>query len=106
MTRQSEPSKPKCKEPVVWAWKVQEIATTGTKKAIQAIILDEHPSIKSASWEVQYSNIIQDALRTDPMVQREVYERTAHFIDREKATARERAEAKLLTWLRIYADYP
>jgi hypothetical protein len=40
------------------------------------------------------------------MVQQEVYERTAHFIDRSKAAARARAEAKLLTWLRIYADYP
>ena len=106
MTQQLEPSKPKCKEPAVWSWQVQEIAAASANKAIQAIILDEHPSIKSASWEVQYRNIIQDALHTDPMVQREVYERTAHFIDRSKAPARGRAEAKLLTWLRIYADYP
>ena len=99
------PTKPKVKEPAVWSWSVQEIVATSANKAIQAIILEEHPSIKSASWAVQYRNILQDALRTDPALQQEVYERTAHFVDRVKAPAKERSEAKLLTWLRIYADY-
>jgi hypothetical protein len=105
-TKQTTPTKPKVKEPAVWSWEVQEMAASCANKAIQGIINEEHPSLQSASWRVQYTNIIQESLRTDPAVQREIYERVCHFVDRVSTTPRTRAEVKLLTWLRIYADYP
>ena len=101
-----QPNKPKVSVPAVWNNRVQDIASDAARKAIEIFIEDCYPTPKNATEMLQFRLTIHDAIEQNLIVKIVMYQLIVFLIDREKGNAKDRAEAKLLTWLRVFENNP
>lgn len=105
------PPRPDVREPASWTWAAQELVADAAHEAITGLLEDRHGDM-SSSQLLAASNEFQAELDADPETKREIYERTAATINRmvpktpsDKGIPVDRAEARLLLWLKIFDNY-
>jgi hypothetical protein len=105
------PLKPNVKEPAVWSWAAQQISESALYATIAGMAEEENPC--ASPWD---SLTLHNDLSTtdDPALRREIYTRTITIINlglrpsdgySPYGAPIDRAHAKLLTWLTVFADY-
>jgi hypothetical protein len=93
------PDKPNVKVPKVWTNEVLNMAALCALKAFESMLT----TVPSKDW-LSERNKINELLESDEGMQREMYERVSYYIRSERGPGKVRAEARLLTWLRIYTN--